>query len=192
MAKKSTRKAPRASTRRAKPAARSARPARSAPFDAKAAMEHAITSLDFAREMTLKLLTDWPKNKLAHQFSPADNHPLWTLGHLGTSAEWFASVLDKKAGPSAKLNATFGGGSKPSTNPKDYPSLAKLIALYNAGHQRLVKALRNTKDPLAKPDAKMDWLRDGLHAAEMAIWHEGWHAGQLSTLRRQHGLPGVM
>ncbi len=191
MAKKSTRKATPSSKSRAKATTRKAQPAH-APFDAKAAMEHAITSLEFAREMTLKLLTDWPKNKLAHQFSPADNHPLWTLGHLGTSAEWFASVLDKKAGPSAKLNAKFGGGSKPSSNPKDYPSLASLIAMYHAGHQRLIKALRNTKDPLAKPDAKMDWLRDGLHAAEMAIWHEGWHAGQLSALRRQHGLPGVM
>lgn len=195
MAKKSSKKtASKKSARPARKAAprKSAKPASKKSFDAVAAREHVLKTLDFAAGITKKLVADWPEGKLAHQDTPCDNHPLWTIGHLGVSNHWFASIFDGRPAVDAKLEATYGGKSKPSANAADYPSMADTMKLYNQGMARLKKALTSPKDPLTKPKQMADWVSDTIHAAQLAVWHEGWHGGQLSTLRRSLGLPGVM
>lgn len=186
-AKKTAKKA--ASKKTAKPAAK---PAAKMGFDAVAARAHVLKTLDFASGINKKLVADWPEGKLAHQDTPCDNHPLWTIGHLGVSNHWFASLYDGKPAVDAKLEATYGGKSKPSANASDYPSMAETMKLYDQGMARLKKALTTPKDPLTKPQQMADWVSDTIHAAQLAVWHEGWHGGQLSTLRRSLGLPGVM
>lgn len=199
MAKKSSKKA--APKKSAKPAAKPVKKA--APkaakktaakkgFDAVAARAHVLKTLDFASGINKKLVADWPSDKLAHQDTPCDNHPLWTIGHLGVSNHWFASIFDGQPAVDAKLESTYGGKSKPSANAADYPSLADTMKLYDQGMARLKKALTTPKDPLSKPKQMADWVSDTIHAAQLAVWHEGWHGGQLSTLRRSLGLPGVM
>jgi hypothetical protein len=195
MAKKSSKKAaPKKSAKLAKKATpkKAAKPAAKKGFDAVAARKHVLRTLDFATGITKKLVADWPADKLAHQDSPTDNHPLWTIGHLGVSNHWFASLYDGKPAVDAKLEATYGGKSKPSANASDYPSMAETMKLYDQGMARLKKALTTPKDPLSKPQQMADWVSDTIHAAQLAVWHEGWHGGQLSTLRRSLGLPGVM
>ncbi|MCC6228006.1 MAG: DinB family protein [Phycisphaerales bacterium] len=193
--KKSTKAAPKASAKKAiKKAApkKAAKPAAKKSFDAIAARDHVLKTLDFASGINKKLVADWPEGKLAHQDTPCDNHPLWTIGHLGVSNHWFASIFDGQPAVDANLEATYGGKSKPSANAADYPSLAETIKLYDQGMARLKKALTSPKDPLSKPKQMADWVSDTIHAAQLAVWHEGWHGGQLSTLRRSLGLPGVM
>lgn len=186
-AKKATKKA--APKKTAKPAAK---PAAKKSFDAVAARAHVLKTLDFASGINKKLVADWPEAKLAHQDTPSDNHPLWTIGHLGVSNHWFASIFDGQPAVDAKLEETYGGKSKPSASAADYPSLAETMKLYDQGMARLKKALTSPKDPLSKPKQMADWVSDTIHAAQLAVWHEGWHGGQLSTLRRSLGLPGVM
>lgn len=199
MAKKSSKKA--APKKSAKPAKKTtkktaskktAKPVSKKPFDAIAARNHVLKTLEFASGINKKLVADWPEGKLAHQDTPRDNHPLWTIGHLGVSNHWFASIFDGQPAVDAKLEATYGGKSKPSASAADYPSMAETMKLYDQGMARLKKALTSPKDPLSKPKQMADWVSDTIHAAQLAVWHEGWHGGQLSTLRRSLGLPGVM
>lgn len=161
-------------------------------FDAVAARAQALKTLDFAAGITKKLVADWPADKLTHQFVPTDNHPLWTLGHLGVSNHWFANLFDGKPTAGAQYDAMFGGKSKPSPNAGDYPSLDEVMKLYDDGMARLKKTLKAPKDPLSPPKQHADWVNDTIHAAQLSVWHEGWHAGQLSSLRRAMGLPPVM
>jgi hypothetical protein len=162
-----------------------------------AAMAGAMfASLEWCHGMLGALLKDWPADKLTYQSSPTDGHALWTIGHLATGYSWFAGLLD---GQTAELpetyNALFGYGSKPTGDASAYPSRAEVQAVHEKAWQRVLDAAKKLKDAdLAKPPA-MDshgLAKSKLEVIRLICWHDGWHQGQVSSLRKAIGLPGVM
>jgi hypothetical protein len=191
-AKKSAPKQP-AAKKPAKPQ-RTPQKATSASLSHAALVRNAVEHTRFVHTM----IYDWSKGfdeaKATAQAPGNMNHLLWTYGHLAHSYDWFTSALatTSKACP-ANYKALFGGGSKPTSDPKAYPSLAQVRAEFDAARDRFIKAIETTPDLFAKP--LMDgggWLANKMQAVDRNAWHVGWHLGQLSNLRRELGMAPLM
>ncbi len=181
----SAKKTPRRATKPVRAAAPTQNPVR-----------RALELLTFAHGSTTALLADWPEDKLTFQPSPTDNHALWTIGHLAATYQWFTTLLDGTRAPLPdNYNALFGTGSKPVADPAAYPPAADVRAHFDRAYERLVDlAARIRPADAAKPTIgdSHGFCRDRADVLDKAAWHEGWHAGQLSSLRRALGLKGII
>lgn len=54
--------------------------------------------------------------------------------------------------------------------------------------------MKRTDEEMARPAAGEPnrLAKDRLDAAHRTAWHIGWHTGQVSSLRRALGMPGVL
>ncbi len=152
--------------------------------------------LHWTHAMTTALLADWPLEKLTYQSSPGDNHALWTMGHLATTYSWFASLLDGHMTPLPEnYNLLFGTGSKPVDDPMAYPPMGEVRHHFDATYARFAELASQLKASDAlKPTVgnAHGFCKDRADVFVKAAWHEGWHSGQLSTLRRALGLKTIM
>lgn len=184
--KKSSKKA-------AKKTGRAATPRASATVSARA---RAVAALKFARTYTDKLVDGFAEDQRCYQPAMTDNHLMWTLGHLALTNQWFAGALDGRPNTCPEsYNALFGYGSKPNPDPSVYPPFQEVREQYEATYNRFIKAAEAMKeaDMLASAiEATGGFCKDKGELLEKAIWHEGWHSGQISSLRRAIGLPTVM
>lgn len=159
------------------------------------AKQAAIDSANFAHNFLVKIVDSFPADKRTYQISRADNHVLWTLGHLCTTYEWLHGLL-KEGGPKfpAEYQTLFGMKSEPKPDAKLYPSYDVLRKNLDQSYSALIAAFQATSDAdLAKP-ALSDtggFVPNRLASLAVVTWHDGWHSGQLSTLRRALGLPSV-
>ncbi len=161
----------------------------------------AIALLEWVHAFTTKMADGWPADRVAFQTAPTDNHLLWTLGHLATTYAWFTGLLTGSmgSGPAAALPASytelFGYKSTPKPGAAAYPPVAEVKAHMNATYAQFLAALKATPEAdLAKPCA-MDtggFASTRMDAVMKGVWHDGWHQGQLSSLRRALSLPPVM
>jgi hypothetical protein len=154
-----------------------------------------LDSLKFARSMTAGMLKDFPEAKMCFQPAPTDNHMLWSLGHMAATYTWMLSLLGQKGGTPEAYATLFGWGSKPTPNAKDYPPLAEVKAQFDSEFDRFVKYVAEVPEAdLTKPlgEAAGGFAKDTVELIDRAAWHEGWHAGQMSSLRRALGLKGLM
>lgn len=145
------------------------------------------------------LLDGFTRENAVYQASAADNHVLWTVGHLAVTYGFFASLFD--AQPMTlpeRYNEWFGFGSKPIGDAAAYPALQDVRAAYNAAFDRLIEIIKSQSDadlmkpPFAKPGSDMSWAgKTRLEAVIRMNHHEGWHQGQVATLRRALGMKGV-
>lgn len=158
--------------------------------------ERARDLLRWTHDIFAASMADFPSDQLAYQASPYDNHVLWTLGHMVASYAWFASAIDGKgyAFPEP-YGAMFGPGSRPHPDASKYPPVDELRRHFDAAYQRLVEAFNAVPDAdLAKPPAieTHGFAKDKLDVILKAVWHEGWHNAQISTIRRALGLKPMM
>ena len=191
--KKPSKPAQRAGTKRT--TARASKPARKS-SPALNPAKRGLALVNWAHGTTAALLSDWPEDKLTFQPSPHDNHALWTIGHLATTYQWLASLLDGVWTPLPEnYNALFGMGSKPVPDAAAYPPAAEVRANFDRMYQRFADlAARIRPADAAKPTVgnSHGFCRDRADVLDKAAWHEGWHSGQLSALRRALGLKGIM
>lgn len=155
-----------------------------------------IDLLDWVRGVTLALIKGWPDDKLTHQNVPTDNHVLWVIGHLVATDAWIRGVVGAPAvaAPDTLLK-NCGMGSRPTRNPADYPPLPEALELLASARAGLVDWLKNATDAqLALPlkDKTDGFANNPLDAIIKIAWHEGWHAGQIASLRKSLGLPPVI
>ena len=84
----------------------------------------------------------------------------------------------------------FGMGSQPTDSPDDYPSPSVVLKVMRERRATLLKVLNSLADDdfnRPTPAGAPDFLSDIAAVFEMAIWHEGLHSGQLSSVRRALG-----
>jgi hypothetical protein len=159
------------------------------------AKDIALESLEFAHKCTIDLLKEFPDDKATYQPAPACNHALWIVGHLAVTDAWFLTMFghDKSPLPDS-YSALFGYQSQPQTSASAYPKFAEVKSNFEAIHKTMVQAVsKMSEDALSKPLGEKGggFAKDGLDALNKAAWHEGWHSGQLATLRRGLGLKPV-
>ncbi|NUQ67228.1 MAG: DinB family protein [Phycisphaerales bacterium] len=160
------------------------------------ARQRALDALVFARGMTRDLVQRFREDQALYQVVPSDNHLMWTLGHLAVSFDWFAGLLDGKPSQCPEqYQAMFGFKSAPTSTAGAYPGLAEVVDWFERTYERFigaVKAMGEGEMLLATMGDSFGFAKDRLEVIERAAWHEGWHAGQLSTLRRALGIPPIM
>jgi len=146
--------------------------------------------------MTDKLIEGFPELKATFQALPTDNHLAWTLGHLAMTNAWFTGLATgKKAQLPEPYEGLFGYKSTPKPDAKAYPPLSELMEHHRAQFNGLIEALERTADDAMTKACVEDsggFAKDMQDIADRAVWHEGWHSGQLSSIRRGLGLPSVM
>ncbi len=156
----------------------------------------AVAHLAWTHAMFEKVLDGFPEDKAAFQPSPTDNHLAWTLGHMATAYAWFATLLGAKMMPLPEIyTALFGPGAKPTPDPAAYPPLAELRANFKSAFARFTEAVKKQSPAdLNKPPAAEShgFGKTRQEVILLTAWHDGWHAGQVSSLRRALGLPTVM
>ncbi|MCE9603942.1 MAG: DinB family protein, partial [Planctomycetia bacterium] len=146
-----------------------------------------------AREYTRSLLTDLSTpEQWTQQVHPEANHPLWFAGHMATADNFFLSTLaPERVVKRPEFDHAFGTGSRPTSNPADYPPPDEVLEVMDERRRTLLEVLEGMEEPdFEKPLPKgaPDFLPDFGSVFEMAIWHEGLHSGQLSVARRSMGL----
>lgn len=151
-------------------------------------------TLAWSRKCLLEVIEGYPADRVCYQPSPADNHLLWTLGHLATSDEWVLDMLKVPGStiPASYAKELFGYGSVPSPNAGDYPPIEEVRGHLDHARQRLLDQLGSMSDEqlaVELGEAGQGCVKDPAEAFAMTAWHEGWHTGQLSSIRRSLGMP---
>ena len=148
--------------------------------------------LHSTRQLSEQLLADFKTpQEWVHQVHPGCNHALWFAGHMANTDNFLLSLV--APGSAASLegwSGRFGMGSHPTDQPADYPPPEQVLATMRERRGKLLETLsRFSDEDLAQktPAGAPEFLPDFASVFELAIWHEGLHAGQLSVARRALG-----
>jgi uncharacterized damage-inducible protein DinB len=127
---------------------------------------------------------------------PNANHALWVLGHLACSDDFFATHLgDHKSVIDEKWPELFGMGSKPIDDPGAYPSLEEVLTAMERARQTMLETFQAMGEQKLQSPTPDDWQAFApTYASVMgsAAFHEGFHAGQVSAIRRSLGLGSAL
>lgn len=151
-----------------------------------------VATLAFARKATLGMAEGIPEDKLCSPPMKGGNHAIWELGHIAWTDHYFMDVLGgKKPKTGESWAKLFGMGSTPSLNKNDYPPLTEIHEVLSAGREELISWFRSmSAEKLAAPlpaDYE-DFAPNHVGLMFSLAWHEGFHAGQLSVIRKDLGL----
>jgi uncharacterized damage-inducible protein DinB len=156
-----------------------------------------LRQLGRVRQMTERLLADFQSpEQWVHQVHPNCNHALWFAGHMATTDNFLLSlVAPERAKLPDGFQAKFGVGSQPTNDPAAYPPSESVLATMRERRSALLNTLEEFSDEeLSRktPAGAPEFLPDFGSVFELAVWHEGLHAGQLTVVRRALGYPPVM
>jgi uncharacterized damage-inducible protein DinB len=158
-------------------------------------IEVAIAHVEWSHAEFLRMIADWPADKMTAQLPGAPNHPLWTLGHLATANQWFAGHLDGKPKSADETwEKRFGMNSTPTTDASAYPAIAVVRGECDQSLARLVAAAKATSEQDAfKPtiNESYGFCSSRVNALQVCAWHIAWHMGQVSMLRRGLGFKSI-
>lgn len=160
-------------------------------MDHKERLRRQLTSV---RADSERLLADFrTPEDWTYQVHPACNHALWFAGHMTTIDNFFLSlVAPERVRPLPDFQAKFGMGSQPTNDPATYPKPEEVVAVMRERRAALLDVLdQMSEGDLSNktPEGAPDFLPDVASVFELAVWHEGQHAGQLTVARRGLGHP---
>jgi hypothetical protein len=123
------------------------------------------------------------------------SHVLWLVGHMA----WAYDVILRSGlngEPSlipAEWPALFGFGSKPTSDPARYPSLAETLAGLKTAYDAAMAYLATIPDadlpqPLPARYIGKRKFRTWSGLLQTSCFHEAYHCGQVGMLRRGLGL----
>lgn len=151
-------------------------------------------ALDRAREHTLALVADVPRQSMQQQTAPGERHPVWLLGHLLLADSYLLYLLEVQPLPEdfSTLIERHGPASAPTAEAA-YGSKDELVARLTASNDaRLARVRGMSAEGLAQalPDAHLAQAQPTIgHHLHGLVFHEGYHSGQLSAWRTAHGFP---
>ena len=158
--------------------------------------ESARAVLEFARRATLKMVQDIPADKLCTRPIDKTNHALWVLGHLAVTDNWFASTLGKRESViDESWGPLFGMKSEPSDDAAIYPPFDEIKDGLERARASLLSAFESMDEQqlLAELPEELKGFAPNVGGVALSLaWHEGFHAGQLSAVRRSLDLPFTM
>lgn len=185
--KKSSKPAPKKSTKPAKS------PAKSTTTSQGDFLAHAINHVKWTHDEFMKFTMGFTQQNATRIPTGHETHALWQVGHLANTYDWFGTMLGKSDNKCPEgYDKLFGGGSKPVDDPLAYPSWDDVKDEFSKARDRFIKLAAGTKNLLDTPAADSGgWITTRLQTLERAGWHNGWHLGQISTVRKALGLPKV-
>ncbi len=154
--------------------------------------ERFVDGLIGARSFSDQLLADFQTpEQWVYQVHDKANHALWFAGHLAVVDNFMITLIDPAKGlQKPDYEEKFGMGSAPTNNPGDYPPVEEVLAYMRDRREVLLEILNDlTDEDLAKetPDDAPPFLDTYASVFQLAAWHEGFHAGQVSVAARALG-----
>jgi uncharacterized damage-inducible protein DinB len=110
---------------------------------------------------------------------------------MATSDNYFISKLaPKRKKDLDDWDKLFSMGSKPTSDPDNYPPAAEVLDVMRERRAVILEILAKQSDAdlaAAPPDGPTDFWPDLGSIYEMIPWHEMLHAGQVTMVRRALG-----
>ena len=145
-------------------------------------------ALSYALDMAHRTHPD----QYTKQPSPGMNHPAWILGHLNSCYEDTIYLIGDPNFEELPKDERFKGGSTPIDDLAYYPNKDELIAAYELGHNRVIKALSTADiEIMEKPTGHKTFTTHGSMLVHLIVDHEWQHLGQFSAWRIAMGLERV-
>mgnify|MGYP001014330045 CR=1 FL=1 len=149
-------------------------------------------NLDYAH----RLVSDVPEEKMAALPAAGMNHAAWVLGHLAWTCDFGMFLFGHGPALDETWVRRFDNNSKPESDSASYPNKTALLSALEAGHTRLVEAVKkaapdNFARPLPFEDFRAAFPTVGDITLHLLTSHEAGHLGQLSAWRRVLGMPAV-
>lgn len=147
-----------------------------------------------ARTVVLLVGKDLTPQQMVHQIPPGTTHIAWTLGHLAWDCDALAGpLIGRKPALSATWNKLFSYKVEPINYPSHYPALGELLSTYEEVIEGFAAHLEREPDHRLEEELPDDHpLRPTFPRVGDLLgansFHTGYHAGQITMLRRAQGL----
>ena len=149
--------------------------------------ERLLESLRFSHKCINDLLDGFPAEKAIFRPASTDNHALWILGHLAVTDEWILKKFDQDPILPENYEKLFGYNTEVKDDPSIYPSFEEILQNFRTIREQLFAIYEEADDAkLSQPIGEFEG--DLMSSISMLAWHDGWHGGQLSGIRRAIGL----
>lgn len=153
-------------------------------------------ALDRARQHTLSLVSDVPPDAMQSQTVPGERHPAWLLGHLLLADGYLLFLLGLQPLPDdfPLLLQRYGPAFAPDGSSQNHSRDELMERLRQTNERRVARVAAMTADELAAPmsDPLLARVQPTIgHHLQSLVFHEGHHAGQLSSWRKTHGFAAV-
>lgn len=161
--------------------------------------------IEASRLATELFFTGFDDSNRTVQAPGLPNHFAWTLGHLAFVMHRAAERFDCRplpendfAGATRGDAACFGiegvaKDSVPITDASAYPREARCREIFASAATRLADAVRGASDEMLASTIKWGPREMTLAAlASRMVFHNGFHAGQLASLRKALGMKGML
>ena len=151
-----------------------------------------LRQLNEVRDRSEKLLSAFQTPEhWTHQLAAGTNHALWFAGHMAACDNWLIGIVaTDRAKQMDDWYTLFGTGSRPTSDPDNYPPPAAVLDAMRERRGVLTEILNGLSDEeleRAAPEAITDWCPDVGTIFEGSVWHEAMHAGQVTLIRRALG-----
>lgn len=145
--------------------------------------------LQNARTFTEHLFEGFRTNEQwLYQLDPRAYHPLWLAGHIALVENFTIQVLDpRRAIEKPRFREKFAVGTRPTSDPSDYPSIEEILAYLRERRATLHELLDPLDDDdLGKPTppGTPKFIPDLGAIFSAAVWHESMHSGQVNVVHR--------
>lgn len=155
-------------------------------------LENGLHRLEVARLVTLSMLADVPHDRWCLQAVPGANHTMWIAGHLANTDDLFLSLLANRPSSNPEgWSGLFGTGTKPLPDLTAYPAPEVVLQQLAGRRHELTSWFQSLdKKDLGSPvPEKLQRFAANIADVMASLaWHEAWHSGQLSLVRRLLGL----
>ncbi|MFO0835959.1 MAG: DinB family protein [Phycisphaerales bacterium] len=161
--------------------------------------------IEASRMATELFFTGFDDSNRTSQAPGLPNHFAWTIGHLAfvmhRAAERFdgAPLPDSDFVPATRGDASRFGiegvakDSVPTADASAYPSDARSREIFAQAATRLITAVRTLSDDKLNTTTKWGPREMTLAAlASRMSFHNGFHAGQMASLRKALGMKGML
>ncbi len=161
--------------------------------EAASILKPGFDALNVCRGFTTSLADAIPEDKLTFRACPDSNHTAFILGHTAKTDDFMLTAL---AGQASALPESWGklfdGGAEILDDAGAYPSKQELLDAMAERREVMIGWLstlspEQLSEPVEGDLAQFIPTRAALPAS--TAFHEGFHAGQLSTIRRALGIP---
>ena len=153
--------------------------------------QHLLETLRFVHTSIHELLDPFPEAQCRHQPTPDAAPVLWQVIHLAVSNGWFISLIDPPSAKGMMPDAwweQYGYKSDPNDQHPDPPTLSEAIAALDRSQDVFINLIEARDDDAlldTAPDERSHgFVKPVADVAHRKIWHDGWHSGQISAIRK--------
>jgi len=141
--------------------------------------------------MIKKALEDVKPDDVHKRLNNTGSSLHWLAGHILNSRYFVANLIG--ASKEHEFSELFNGGQAMKES-SSYPSIEEVQKAFDSISEKLISGLENLSDADIEKKVKEKWPHGDdtqLGAISFMCWHEGWHIGQMSVLRKHLGYKGL-